>query len=177
MKSHDTNRKRFHRRTSVIAGMCLCLAALAAHAQAPLQNSNSTQKEKIMKKHASGTFDVKMNPQTSYDESIGRMSIDKQLHGDLEATSKGEFLGAYGSVKGSAGYVAMEKVTGTLNGRSGTFVLQHSGTMTQGTPQLTVTVVPDSGTGQLVGLTGSLTIKIEGGKHFYEFDYTLPEAP
>ncbi len=128
-----------------------------------------------MTTRASGAFDVKLNPQTSYEESIGRMSIDKQFHGDLEAISKGEFLGAYGSVKGSAGYVAMEKVSGTLNGRSGTFVLQHSGTMTQGTSQLTVAVVPDSGTGQLAGLAGTMTIKIEGGKHFYEFEYTLGE--
>ena len=125
---------------------------------------------------ASGTFDVQMKPESSYEESISRMSSDKQLHGDLEATSKGEFLGAYGSAKGSAGYVAMEKVSGTLNGRSGTFVLQHSGTMTEGAQQLTVTVVPDSGTGQLVGLRGSMTIKIESRKHFYEFEYTLPDG-
>jgi hypothetical protein len=102
------------------------------------------------------------------------MSIDKQYHGDLEATGKGEFLGAHGSVKGSAGYVAMEKVSGKLNGRSGSFALQHSGTMTQGEQRLSVTVVPDSGTGELTGIAGTMTIKIEGGKHFYEFEYTLP---
>ena len=125
-----------------------------------------------MTTRASGMFDVKLNPQTPYEESLGRMSIDKQFHGDLEATSKGEFLSAMGSVKGSAGYVAMEKVSGTLNGRSGTFVLQHSGTMTHGASQLTVTVVPDSGTGQLVGLAGTMKIIIAEGKHSYEFDYT-----
>ena len=127
-----------------------------------------------MAHHVSGPFDVKLTPQTSYEESIGRMSMDKQYHGDLEATGKGEFLGAYGSVKGSAGYVAMEKVSGTLNGRSGSFALQHSGTMTQGEQRLSVTVVPDSGTGELTGIAGTMTIKIEGGKHFYEFEYTLP---
>ena len=85
-------------------------------------------------------------------------------------------LSAVTDVKDSAGYVAMERVTGTLHGRSGTFVLQHSGTMTRGAPQLSVTVVPDSGTGQLAGLAGEMTIKIADGKHFYKFDYTLPEA-
>ena len=101
------------------------------------------------------------------------MTIDKQFHGDLEATSKGEMLSAVGAVKGSAGYVAIEKVTGKLRGRSGSFVLQHTGTMTRGAPQLSITVVPDSGTGDLVGLTGQMTIHIEAGKHSYEFEYTL----
>jgi hypothetical protein len=101
------------------------------------------------------------------------MSIDKQFHGDLEATSKGQMLAAVTSVKGSAGYVAIEQVTGSLRGRSGTFVLQHSGTMTRGTPQQIVSVVPDSGTGELVGLTGTMTITIADGKHSYDFEYTL----
>jgi hypothetical protein len=131
--------------------------------------------------HASGTFDVKLTPQVAEDgadASLARMTIDKQFHGDLEGTSKGVMLASSATiVKGSGGYVAMERVTGTLKGRAGSFVLQHSGTMTRGTPQLSVTVVPDSGTGQLEGITGSLTIKIDGGKHSYEFDYTLPEAP
>jgi Protein of unknown function (DUF3224) len=131
--------------------------------------------------HASGTFDVKLTPQAGEDGAdagLGRMSIDKQFHGDLEGTSKGFMLSSAATVvKGSGGYVAMERVTGTLKGRAGTFVLQHSGTMTRGTPQLSVTVVPDSGTGQLTGLSGTLTIKIDQGKHSYEFDYTLPEAP
>jgi hypothetical protein len=101
------------------------------------------------------------------------MSIDKRFHGDLEATSKGEMLMAGTAVEGSAGYVAIEIVSGTLQGRSGTFVLQHSGTMTRGAPQLTITVVPDSGTGQLLGLAGRMTIIIAGGKHSYDFEYTL----
>jgi len=104
------------------------------------------------------------------------MSIDKQFHGDLEATSKGEMLSAMTSVKGSAGYVAIERVSGTLHGRHGTFILQHSGTMTRGAPQLSVTVVPDSATGELVGLTGKMTIKIADGKHSYDFEYTLNES-
>jgi Protein of unknown function (DUF3224) len=130
---------------------------------------------------ASGSFEVKLTPQPSGDKPegslLGRMSIDKQFHGDLEATSKGEMLSAGTAVKGSAGYVAIEHVSGTLHGRSGTFVLQHSGTMTRGTPQLSVTVVPDSGTGQLAGLAGKMTINIVGGKHSYEFEYTLDETP
>jgi hypothetical protein len=129
--------------------------------------------------HASGTFEVKIIPQKPDNKeaesaNLGRLSIDKQFRGDLEATSKGEMLSAATEVKGSAGYVAIERVSGTLHGRSGTFILQHSGTMTRNAPQMSVTVVPDSGTGQLVGLAGKMTIKIADGKHFYEFDYTLP---
>jgi hypothetical protein len=129
--------------------------------------------------HASGTFEVKIIPQKPDNKeaesaNLGRMSIDKQFYGDLEATSKGKMLSAATEVKGSAGYVAIERVSGTLHGRSGTFILQHSGTMTRTAPQLSVTVVPDSGTGQLVGLAGEMKIKIADGKHFYEFDYTLP---
>ena len=133
-----------------------------------------------MKTHASGPFDVKLNPQSSEEDAdgtgLGRLSIDKQFHGDLEATSKGEMLSAGTSVKGSAGYVAIERVRGTLQGRTGTFILQHSGTMTRGAPQLTITVVPDSGTGGLEEISGTMTINIVNGKHFYEFDYTLPAA-
>ena len=131
--------------------------------------------------HASGTFDVKLTPQTDEggaDSGLGRMSIDKQFHGDIEGASKGFMLASAATiVKGSGGYVAMERVTGTLKGRTGSFVLQHSGTMTRGTPQLSVTVVPDSGTDQLTGIAGTLTIQIDAGKHSYEFEYTLPEAP
>jgi len=130
--------------------------------------------------HASGTFEVKITPQKPDNQeaesaNLGRMSIDKKFSGDLEATSKGEMLSAMTDVKGSAGYVALERVSGKLHGRSGTFVLQHSGAMTRGAPELSITVVPDSGTGQLEGLAGKMTIKIDAGKHFYEFDYTLPE--
>jgi hypothetical protein len=128
--------------------------------------------------HAKGTFEVKLSPQA--DDKIGeptvsRMSIDKEFQGDLQGTSKGQMLAAGTETKGSAGYVAIERVSGTLGGRSGTFALQHNGTMTRGVPQLSITVVPDSGTGQLVGLTGKMNINIVDGKHFYEFEYRLPE--
>jgi hypothetical protein len=127
-----------------------------------------------MTNRASGTFEVTVSPEATDDSGVlGRMSIDKQFRGDLEAGSKGQMLTAGTSVKGSAGYVAMERVNGTLHGRSGSFVLQHSGSMTRGTPQMAVTVVPDSGTDQLVGLSGVMTIKIDQGKHSYELEYTL----
>ena len=105
------------------------------------------------------------------------MSIDKVFHGDLEATSKGEMLTAMTSVKDSAGYVAIERVSGSLHGHRGSFVLQHSSTMARGVPQQSVRVVPDSGTSQLAGLTGTMTIKIADGKHLYEFEYTLANTP
>lgn len=134
-----------------------------------------------MTTHATGTFDVKLTPQAADDKSanadVGRFALDKQFHGDLEGTSKGEMLAVSTAVPGSAGYVAMEQVAGTLNGRSGSFALQHTGTMNRGKPQLSVTVVPDSGTGDLVGLVGKMEIIIaEDGKHSYEFDYTLAET-
>jgi hypothetical protein len=152
--------------------------ALLGHAQD--SSSHAPAKEKVVTSHASGTFDVKLTPQPAEDgdAGLGRMSIDKQFHGDLEGASKGFMLSSAAAVvKGSGGYVAMERVTGALKGRAGSFVLQHSGTMTRGTPQLSVTVVPDSATGQLEGLTGTMKIKIESGKHSYEFEYTLQETP
>jgi hypothetical protein len=104
------------------------------------------------------------------------MTIDKQFHGDLEAKSIGQMLTAGTAVPGSAGYVAIERVSGTLRGKSGSFTLQHTGTMARGNYQLSVTVVPDSGTGELAGIVGEMKIIIDGGKHSYEFDYTLPAA-
>lgn len=130
--------------------------------------------------HARGTFDVKLTPQGEDDKrdgaTTGRMTADKQYHGDLEGTGKGEMLSALADIKGSGSYVAIERVSGTLNGRKGTFVLQHSGTMTRGAQQLSVTVVPDSGTGELAGITGKMTIEITGGQHKYDFEYVLSEA-
>ncbi|MEJ7710396.1 MAG: DUF3224 domain-containing protein [Pyrinomonadaceae bacterium] len=129
---------------------------------------------------ACGTFEVKLTPQASDDAAggatLGRMTLDKQFHGDLEATGKGEMLTAMTGIKDSAGYVAVERISGTLHDHKGTFVLQHSGTMTRGAQQLSVTVVPDSGTGQLAGLTGKMTINIADGKHSYDFEYTLAET-
>lgn len=130
---------------------------------------------------ASGTFEVKLSPQASDEHpeggALGRMSIDKRFQGELEGTSRGEMLSAGTRVAGSAGYVAIERVSGTLHGRSGSFVLQHSGTLNRGAPQLSVTVVPDSGTGELAGLVGTMRIDASGGRHAYELDYTLDGAP
>ena len=151
---------------------------LSVFMQKRLDAPSSELKEKTMSAHASGLFEVKLSPQalgdTHADPSLGRMLIDKTFSGDLVGTGKGEMLMAGTAIKGSAGYVAIERVTGALGGRSGSFVLQHTGTMNRGAPQLSVTVVPDSGTGQLTGLAGTLAIIIKDGKHRYEFDYTLP---
>lgn len=127
---------------------------------------------------ATGTFDVKLSPleHSAGDATLGRLSIDKQLHGDLQGTSKGEMLTAGTAVKGSAVYVAIERVHGTLDGRTGSFALHHTGIMTRGTPSLRVTVVPDSGTDRLEGITGTLDIIIEGKQHSYVLDYDLPEG-
>jgi hypothetical protein len=173
----------FPSRIGIIAALCLSLGPgfrAYAQTQAPSPAPNSVQKETTMTTHATGTFEVKLNPQVPdgkfEDATLGRMTIDKQFHGDLEATSKGQMLTAATDVKGSAGYVAIERVTGTLYRRSGSFILQHTATLTRGVPQLSVTVVPDSGTGQLVGLTGKMNIIIADGKHSYDFEYTLPAA-
>ena len=127
--------------------------------------------------NAHGTFDVKLAPQTPSDPSegaVGRMTIDKQFDGDLIASSKGEMLALMSAtVKESGGYVAMERVSGALQGRTGSFALQHSGTMNRGAQSLTLTVVPDTGTGDLTGISGAMKIVITDGKHFYDFDYTL----
>ena len=128
-----------------------------------------------MTTRATGTFEVKLTPQDDGpDAPVGRMSLDKQFHGDLAGTSKGQMvMSSSPSVNGSAGYVAIEKVTATLNGHHGTFYLQHSGTMTRGVGELTITVIPDSGTDELAGLRGKMTIIIADGKHSYEFEYEL----
>jgi Protein of unknown function (DUF3224) len=135
-----------------------------------------------MAMHVSGTFDVKLTPQGQDDKgegsTLGRMSIEKQFHGELEGHSEGQMLTGASDVQGSAGYVAIERVSGTLKGRKGSFVLQHSGTMSKsGGFQLSITVVPDSGSAQLLGLSGKMDIKIVDGKHFYDFEYSLPAAP
>ena len=128
--------------------------------------------------YASGTFNVKLTPQPADDYAdgalLGRMTIDKEFSGDMVATSKGQMLSAMSPVKGSAGYVAIEHVTGTLEGRLGSFVLQHSGTMGGGQSTLTITVVPDSGTEELVGIAGTMIIDVSPGKHAYRFTYTMP---
>jgi len=163
--------KNLHLHPAVTVAVLLMLAA----SQTPAQSANP--KEASMPHHATGPFDVKVTPQDdkSDDPLLGRMTLDKQYHGDLDATGKGQMLTAGSAVKGSGAYVAIEKVTGSLQGRTGSFVLQHTGSMTQNTPQLTITVVPDSGTGQLTGIAGKMTIIIAtGGKHSYDLEYTLP---
>jgi len=125
---------------------------------------------------ARGGFDVTMTPKPADEPSspFQRLIGDKRFRGDLEGTSRGEML-AWGTPdQGSAAYVALELVTGTLNGKKGTFVLQHRGTMSKGIPTMHVGVVPESGTGELAGIAGTMRIVIEGGKHSYELEYTLP---
>ena len=162
-------------RTAIVAGTCLALGVASsrtAHGQA------TSQKGAAVTMHAKGTFDVKMTPQPGDEQSGGasitRYTFEKQFHGDIEGTSKGQMLGAGNPAKGSAGYVAMETVTGTIAGRSGSFVLQHNGTMDAGGLQLKVVVSPGSGTGDFAGISGTMSIEITGGKHFYDFAYTLP---
>ena len=131
-----------------------------------------------MNEVAKGEFVVKLLPLPvegqPENSKMGRMSIDKSISGDLLATTRGQMLSAMTDVKGSAGYVAIERVDGTLKGKKGTFALQHTGTMNKGNPSLSVTVVPDSGTGELIGLVGQFRIIVAAGKHSYEFTYTLP---
>lgn len=146
------------------------LAVALAAPQGPAQT-----KEMHMQ-HAHGTFTVDVHPLTPAPaEGVSRYSIDKQLHGDLEATSKGEMFGAGDYKQGSAGYVAIEMVTGTLNGKQGSFALLHLTTMNANVPNMQVIVAPGSGTGELKGIAGTFTIRIENGQHFYDLDYTLPE--
>ena len=124
---------------------------------------------------AHGTFNVKVAPLPSGStEGIARYSLDKELHGDLEGTSKGEMMGIGDPRSGSAGYVAMEVVTGTVAGKRGSFALQHSSTMDAGVPSMNIKVVPGSGTGELKAIAGTFVIRVESGQHFYDFDYSLP---
>lgn len=163
---------------AVLAGLCVCPGGQALTLAQP-PGTDAVPKKVPMSVRALGSFDVKLKPlaeDKTAGSNLGRMSIDKQFHGDLEGTSRGEMLTALTSIEGSAGYVAIERVSGTLKGRSGTFVLQHHGLMTRGAQQLTVTVVPDSGTGQLAGLAGTMKITIAGGQHSYDFEYTLPDG-
>ena len=132
----------------------------------------------MQQQNITGNFDVKLTPQTPTPATeaakLGRQTLDKTFHGDLTAHSLGEMLATGTEVKGSAGYVAMERVIGTLIGKKGSFVLMHAGVMNRGVPQLTVQVVPDSGTEELIGLTGQMGIQIDAGQHVYTFDFTLP---
>jgi hypothetical protein len=162
----------YHRRllTTACAGL-----VLACGMSAPVSASHA---QETRMNHAHGPFDVKLAPLEPYntdaDAKIGRMSLDKRYHGDLEATSRGEMLST-GSAEGSGGYVAIERVTGTLGGHKGSFALQHNATMDRRVPHLDIIVVPGSGTGELAGLSGRMKIEIAAdGAHAYDFDFELP---
>jgi hypothetical protein len=166
-------------RAAVVAAM---LGLGAAAVAAPPVPASPTAGEPTMNQHASGPFEVKIAPQQADNPQaesagVGRMSLDKRFHGDLEATSTGEMLAFRTAIADSAGYVAIERVQGRLHGRSGSFALQHSSTMARGAQHQNIIVIPDSGTGELAGLAGSMTIVIgPGGAHSYVFDYDLPDA-
>jgi uncharacterized protein DUF3224 len=153
-----------------LAGLYICVRAdVSAGA-----SNQKGQKETTMT--ARGTFDVKVTQQPQDDSAggpFGRLFLDKKYNGDINATGKGQMLGAFTAVEGSGAYVAFELVTGTLNGKKGSFILQHKGTMRKGAYDINVTVVPDSGTDELAGITGAMTIIIEDGKHSYVFEYKL----
>lgn len=175
-------RRRRQSTVAALGGFSLILVTALTFAQedrAPDgdKETDMGQRETVKSQSASGTFEVELGqlPMLEADDGIGfgRMSISKRFEGDLEGTSKGQMMSAMTGVKGSAGYVAIEQVSGTLKGRRGTFVLQHSSTMQRGEPEQSIIVVPDSGTGELVGLAGSMTIEITGGEHRYSFEYRL----
>lgn len=150
------------------------LLALAHMTLAGAAPADIDRKHQMIETQATGTFDVTLTPVTAADAPVGGLAIAKTFHGDLAASSAGQMLSVRTPIEGSAGYVAMERVTGTLAGRKGGFALQHSGTMAHGAQSLSITVVPDSGTDALAGIAGSMDIRIEGGRHFYTFRYTLP---
>lgn len=142
--------------------------------------AGAAEKGKSMDLHATGAFDVAMKPEGTPDSadgtSLGLMHLDKRFHGPLDATGKGRMLTAMTGVEGSAVYVAVERVTGSLNGRAGSFILRHVGTMDRGHQHLSISVVPDSGTGELKGIVGEMRIRIADGNHFYDFNYGLPDS-
>jgi Protein of unknown function (DUF3224) len=167
----------------IATSVCLTIFSHAAHAQQPTQPlakptmTNPANSKTTLNQTAKGTFVVKLQPLGMEGQPAGstlnRMSIDKQISGDLVAMTTGQMLSAMTQTKGSAGYVAIERVEGTLHGRKGSFVLQHNGIMNRGAPSLTVSVVPDSGTDELAGISGEFKMIIADGKHSYEFTYSL----
>lgn len=162
--------------TRLALGVTLAHLSLAPQPAAAQVSDRAASPRSDAAMIARGTFDVKLTPypaDSATGAAIGRMAIAKTFHGDLTGTSVGEMLASMSPVQGSAGYVAFERVTGTLAGKAGSFVLQHSGSMNRGAQSLTIAVVPDSGTGELVGLAGTMTIRITDGRHDYELEYTL----
>jgi len=170
--AHIVAVEKMHLRRLFVVAMILQILATSALTQ---NSGTANQTHGAAMTHAKGTFTVKLEPQKDEpsDPKLARLTIDKQFTGDLEGTSHGQMLSAGTDTKGSAGYVAIEKVTGTLGGRSGSFILQHTATLNRGVPQLSITVVPDSGTGELAGIRGSLQIIIADGKHSYDFEYAI----
>jgi hypothetical protein len=156
-------------RNLLIAAGCICLSLVPAMAAEPMTGGDAT-----------GTFDVTMSPETvsgkTADPDMGQMGMHKNWLGDLDGTSTGTMIGAGAPARGSAGYVAMEKFTGTLAGRTGSFILQQFGTMADNKLQMTIAVVPSTGTAQLEGLSGTMTIRTNNGQHYYDFHYSLPAA-
>jgi hypothetical protein len=163
---------QLHARVAAL-GFGLAMLGCTAGAQAP---APAAQRQVPMAARAQGSFEVKLAPQPAPEggEAVGRMLIDKQFHGPLQAVSRGQMLAFQDKAGGSAAYVALEQVTGTLDGRKGSFILMHNGTMTRDGQHLLVTVAPGSGSGELAGLSGEMKIKITGGKHLYDFTYRLP---
>jgi hypothetical protein len=151
----------------------LSILAFATHSRGEEQKKLEKPPEKKFMHTVSGEFEVKIAPVDTGDPRIGMMTLDKTYHGDLAATGKGRMLTGMTDVKTSAAYVAIERVEGTLKGAKGTFLVQHTGTMTKDKQSLVIRVVPDSGTGELTGIDGEMRIKIADGKHFYTFEYTL----
>lgn len=167
--------------SKILLGLCLTIfLSGAANAQNKSQVRKTGPSIKNTAKLAKGTFEVKVIPMAAEenvgDPTIGRLSLEKQFSGDLSGTSKGQMLGVGTEVKDSGGYVAAERVNATLEGKKGTFALQHTGTMQGGKYDMLITVVPDSGTGDLTGISGKMKIIIEKGKHFYEFEYSLTRS-
>ncbi len=175
---HKRNTVSFRRRKILrVVGMAL-MTGTAIQAQIGNESAALEHKGETIMRNATGTFDIQLTPQPSSGQAstpvVNRLTINKHFTGDLEASSTGEMLSVTTEVKGSAGYVAIELVNGSLSGRSGTFVLQHSGLMDRGNPQATIAIVPDSGTGGFIGLKGTMAIRMEAGKHFYDLKYSLP---
>ncbi len=167
---------------TILAALAVSANMMSSTAFATTESVSTPSKGKAMTQQATGPFDVKMIPQpadpAAAGETIGRMVLDKKYHGALEAVGKGQMLAMRTAVAGSAGYVAMELITGKLDGRSGSFAVQHTGSMNRGAATMVLAIVPDSGTGELTGLTGTMEINVaEGGKHSYKLDYLLPKAP
>jgi hypothetical protein len=166
---------------AVAAGLTMgaTAPAQAPAAAAPSPAAAVPSKGRLVQ-HVTGMFDVKLTPQPASEDpgraDLGRMIIDKQYHGSLDGTGKGEMLTGMTAVKNSGAYVAVERVSGTLAGKHGTFILQHHATMTRGKPDLNISVVPDSGTGDLTGISGRMGVRIENGQHFYDFAFSLSHA-